>query len=76
MAKPRLLKPQREMLDAITGEGARIVGLRKGGSHILVDYTWDGRQFFTTMLHYGTTSQTARNVMNFRAQIRRNKPTN
>ena len=72
MGATRLSKIQRTLVDTIKTEGGSIIAFRKGGNHLLCDYTFDQRLFFVAPLPCGT-SISPRWIANFRAQLRNNR---
>jgi hypothetical protein len=72
MGRLKLRKAQREIIDTIKEEGALIIAIRKGGSHLLCDYTFDRRLFFVATMPSGT-SISPRWIANFRTQLRGNR---
>lgn len=72
MSRLKLGKPAKTLIAVIESEGATIVDKRKGGNHLLVDYTFDHQHFFTTTLPYGS-DMSQRWAIQLRQQLRRNK---
>lgn len=72
MSRMKLHKVQRDIIAEIKKEGGIILAIRKGGSHLLADYTFDRQMFFVATMPSGT-SISPRWLANFRQQIRGNK---
>lgn len=72
MSRLKLGKPAKTLIAVIESEGAKILDKRKGGNHLLVDYTFDGQHFFTATLPYGS-DMSQRWAIQLRQQLRRNK---
>lgn len=74
MSRLKLGKPAKALLAVIESEGATILDKRKGGNHLLVDYTFDHRHHFTTTLPYGS-SMSQRWASNLRSTLKKQKET-
>lgn len=64
----------RILLDVIRDEGGTILEITPGGRHHKVYFTFDGETRHMQPLRVGSKEPTDRNVLNFRAQVRRLKP--
>jgi hypothetical protein len=73
MSQLRLGKPQKALIAIIETEGGQILSTNKGGDHIAVDYTFDGRNTFTQRIPYGSKSVDQRWSLNFRTVVRKSK---
>lgn len=65
----RLTKLQRELVDIIKAEGGRIMAIRNGSSHILIDYELKPGHVFTQSIPRGSRVS-PRWAANFRTAIR------
>ena len=72
MSRPRLGKPQKQLVAIIETEGGTVVATRNKGVHIEVDFTFDRHQVFTQYLPHGKISG-GRWEKNFRAAVRKQK---
>ena len=72
MSRLKLRKVQHDLLDTIKEEGARVLGIRTGSKHFLVDYTFDNVKFFVAPMPNGT-SISPRWKNNFRKQLKHNR---
>ena len=72
MSRPRLGKPQKQLVAIIETEGGKVMAVRNDGIHIKVDFTFDKHHVFTQYLPHGKTSG-GRWEKNFRAAVRRQK---
>lgn len=63
----------RILLDVIRDEGGTILEITPGGRHHKVHFTFDGKTRHVRPMRVGSKEPTDRNVLNFRAEIRRLK---
>lgn len=77
MSRRSLSREQRQLIDIVREEGATVLGIRNGSSHVKLDFTFDGVTKHVQHLPFGS-SPGQRTVLNFRAAVRRAKqpPTN
>jgi hypothetical protein len=75
MGRLKIGKPVKELIAIIEAEGATIMGTRHGPNHIHVDYTFDHHLVHTQHLpRSGSHTGDARWSRNFRAAVRKTKP--
>jgi hypothetical protein len=74
MSRRVLSKEQRQLIDIVRDEGGTILGMRNGGSHVKLDYTFDGVTTHVQHLPFGS-SPGNRTLLNFRAAVKRAKNT-
>ncbi len=72
MSRPKLGKPQKQLVAIIETEGGNILTTRNKGIHIETDFTFDGHHVFTQYLPHGKISG-GRWEKNFRAAVRKQK---
>lgn len=70
----KLTKPQKALTAMIESEGARILSFERGSNHLQCSYTFDDTHAFTASLPYGANKSVDRRwLLNFRAEVRKNK---
>lgn len=75
MARPKIGKPAKALIAIIESEGARVLATRNATNHLQVDYTFDDHTVFTQHLpRGGSYTGSPRWALNFRAAIRKTKP--
>lgn len=72
MSRPKLGKPQKQLVAIIETEGGKILTTRNKGIHIEIDFTFDSHHVFTQYLPHGKISG-GRWEKNFRAAVRKQK---
>ena len=72
MSRPRLGKPQKQLVAIIEAEGGTVLASRKGANHIALDFTFDKNHVLTQHIPYGT-SMSPRWASNFRSEVRKCK---
>ena len=72
MSRPKLGKPQKQLVANIETEGGKVLSVNNKGIHITIDYSFDSHQVHTQYLPHGKISG-GRWEKNFRAAVRKQK---